>query len=477
MKQDMFFFQPTERRVFKKEIMRERPYRFMSARVLPLLLALSLCTTLPAAAFADVRLADVVMGGTVEARDLSVAQCPSIDAQYAYVMDTQGAVYFQRNADTETQIASITKVMTAIVALENTSLDTKIQVSEAAAAIGESSASLQEGDVLTLDQALTAMLVSSGNDAALAIAETLGATWATSGQSTIEAFAAKMNEKAAELGMEHSVFENPHGLDFDAYAGNLHSSAHDVALMCAHAMQNEVFRNIVKQPVANVSVLRDGETATLELQSTDEMLEEYEGACGIKTGFTALAGASFAGACERNGKTYIAVVINSSSENQRFTDCETLFDWVFAHQKTYQLINTTETAECTRNGETSTVPVVAYVAHEGWIDKTIAATVDDSNQALDVFDLEGNISQEVVFDKITEDVHVGDKLGTLTFKQHNNVVATVTMVSCQDVAAPNMIEGIGVWFQRLAAGFAHGQTHADSLLVNTTPLILDRSAL
>ena len=134
-------------------------------------------------------------------------------------MDTEGTVYFQRNADTETQIASITKVMTAIVALENASLDTAIMVSAAAAAIGESSASLKEGDVLTLDQALTAMLVSSGNDAALAIAETLGAPWAVSGQSAVQAFAEKMNEKADQLGMEHSVFENPHGLDFDAYAG------------------------------------------------------------------------------------------------------------------------------------------------------------------------------------------------------------------------------------------------------------------
>ena len=426
--------------------------------------------------YADVRLADIVYGESVEDRSLSVAQCPSIDAQYAYVMDTEGTVYFQRNADTETQIASITKVMTAIVALENASLDTTITVSAAAAAIGESSASLKEGDVLTLDQALTAMLVSSGNDAALAIAETLGASWAVSGQSAVQAFAEKMTEKADQLGMEHSVFENPHGLDFDAYAGSLHSTARDVATMCAHAMQNEVFRGIVRQSSAQVILTREGEKAGIDLESTDLMLDEYEGACGIKTGFTALAGASFAGACERNGKTYIAVVINSSSENQRFTDCETLFDWVFAHQKNYQIINSTETTTITKNGQEQSVPVVAYVAHEGWIDKTIAATVDDPGQTIPLFDLQGNVSQEVEFNKVTEDVHVGDKLGTLTFKQHNEVLATVTIISCEDVAAPNMFEGIGIWFQRIFVGFSHEQTSASSVLVNTTPLIIDRTS-
>lgn len=453
-----------------------KPWLFSVRVCVALFLSFALVLAGISPVYADVRLADIVYGESVEDRSLSVAQCPSIDAQYAYVMDTDGTVYFQRNADTETQIASITKVMTAIVALENASLDTTITVSAAAAAIGESSASLKEGDVLTLDQALTAMLISSGNDAALAIAETLGAPWAVSGQSAVQAFAEKMNEKADELGMEHSVFENPHGLDFDAYAGSLHSTARDVAIMCAHAMQNEVFRGIVRQSSAKVTLTREGEKAEIDLESTDLMLDEYEGACGIKTGFTALAGASFAGACERNGKTYIAVVINSSSENQRFTDCETLFDWVFAHQKNYQIINSTETVTVTKNGQEQSVPVVAYVAHEGWIDKTIAATVDDPDQTIPLFDLQGNVSQEVEFNKVTEDVHVGDKLGTLTFKQHNEVLATVTIISCEDVAAPNMFEGIGIWFQRLFAGFSHEQTSASSVLVNTTPLIIDRTS-
>ena len=111
-------------------------------------------------AYADVRKADVIYGESVESRGLSVANCPSIDAQYAILMTEDGTIYYERDAYESTQIASITKIMTAIVALDSgVDLSTQITVSETAATIGESTSDLQTGDVLTLDQALTEMLV------------------------------------------------------------------------------------------------------------------------------------------------------------------------------------------------------------------------------------------------------------------------------------------------------------------------------
>ena len=162
-----------------------------------LVFALACGVAVPVPALADVRKADVVYGQTVDARGLSVAQCPNIDAEYALVMDADGTVYFERNATSPTQIASITKVMTAIVALDAVasgavSLDSTVTVSAAAAAVGESSAGLQEGDAMPLEVALKALLVPSGNDAAVAIAETVGGSE--------DAFVAAMNAKAAELG-------------------------------------------------------------------------------------------------------------------------------------------------------------------------------------------------------------------------------------------------------------------------------------
>lgn len=445
-------------------------------------LALS-CAPIAAAgtAWADVRKADVVLGSTVDSRGLSVAQCPSIDAQHAIVVDDTGTVYFERDADASAQIASITKVMTAIVALENADLDTEIHVSEKAASVGESTGGLMEGDVLTLRAALDALLVSSGNDAAIAIAETLGATMEGGGGSddaAFNAFVTAMNAKASELGMTQTVFENPHGLDFDQYEGNLHSSARDVATMCSYAMQNDTFREVVSQSSATLNVERDGEPTTIELQSTDELIGVYDGACGIKTGFTELAGECFAGACYRDGHYYYAIVLDSSSEEQRFTDATTLFDWVFDHQVDYPLANSDETVQMTSaDGSSREVPVVARVAHTGWIDKTVAATLADPDATVEVNDLNGNVSQEVQFDNVSGDVHVGDKVGTITFYQRNEVVATQDLVAAEEVLGPNLFEGIGIWFERLFGGFSGDDGVADSVVLNTTPLLDDKTAV
>ena len=426
-------------------------------------------------AWADVRKTDVVMGQSVDSRGLSVSQCPSIEAEYAYVCDDEGRVYFERNAQSETQIASITKVMCAIVALENATLDTSVTVSTKAAAIGESSANLQEGDVLTLDDALHALMVPSGNDAAQAIAECVGAKLTQGSESAYDAFVAAMNAKAAELGMANTVFENPHGLDFGTYAGNLHSSAEDVGKMCVYAMQNETFRSLVNQEEYTINVTRSGVSTPVVLESTDELLGVYEGACGIKTGVTQLAGPSFAGACERDGKTLYAVVINSTTEEQRFVDTTTLFDWVYEHTISYTLAHSSETCTMTLNGQTRKVPVIAVLAHSEWVDASINVTLADPDATINIFDLNGNISQDIELDTLNGDVNTGDKVGTITFKQRNNALISVDLIACEDQRAPNFFEGIGVWWDRLFRGFSGQSGSAETLTLNETPLVNDKT--
>ncbi len=426
-------------------------------------------------AHADVRKADVVMGQSVDSRGLAAAQCPDIEAEYAIVTDDAGTVYFERNAQEPTEIASITKIMTAIVALENAPLDTPVRVSAAAATVGQSSAGLQEGDALTLEAALSALLVPSGNDAAIAIAESVGALMSAQ-EDGYEAFVAAMNAKAAELGCVDTVFTNPHGLDYGEFAGDLHSCAADVALMARCAMQDETFRAAVAQAAATIEVTgADGATRLVELESTDELIGVYEGACGIKTGLTDRAGPSFAGACTRDGRTLFAIVINSTSEAQRFEDATTLYDWVFEHVIDYPLAHSPETASATIGGQAMQVPVVAEVAHAGWVDATVKATLADPQASVEVFDLNGNVSQSLSFDELTGDVHAGDKVGTITFKQRNNVIATMDLVACEDLAAPNLLEGIGVWWDRLFRGFSGQQQVAQSVTLNETPLVNDKT--
>ena len=434
------------------------------------------------AAYADVRKADVIYGVSVDSRGLSVAQCPSIDAEYALVMDSEGTVYFERNAADSTQIASITKIMTALVALESAPLDTVVTTSARAATVGESSASLAEGDTMTLEIALNALLLSSGNDAAIAIAESVGRVIAgdaaLSDEDAYDVFVERMNTRAAELGCTDTVFENPHGLDDGIWQGSHHSCAADVGIMAQAVMKNDTFRSIVATPSTTIDVTRaDGSLASLYLESTDEMLKNgFDGACGIKTGFTALAGWSFAGAANREGVEMYAIVIHSTSEAQRFTDAQTLLDWVYEHTGDYRLVNTSQTTASDVNGSSADVPVVAEVAHTEWIDRTVKATVADPVQVIDIFDLNGNISQSVEYDELTGNVHAGDKIGTLTFKQRNSVMATVDLIAAEDVNAPDLFEGIGVWWDRLFRGFSGQSTVAESVLYNETPLVVDKTS-
>lgn len=456
----------------------KRTARALAAGLASCCLAASL-VAVPAAgtAFADVRRADVIMGQSVEARDLAVAQCPSIDAEYAIVTDAEGTVYFERNAGEPVKIASITKVMTAIVTLEHASLADKVVVSEAAAMIGESSASLQEGDVLDVESALYALMVPSGNDAAVALAETVGAALGGGTGDAEAAFVAAMNAKAAEIGCADTVYANPHGLDDGDFAGEHHSTAADEAKVCAYAMEDETFRSIVAGGSTTIQVTRDGEQVGIELATTDELLELYDYAIGIKTGFTQLAGASFAGAASKDGKELYAVVLNSSSEAQRFVDAQALFEWAYEHELDYPLANSPETTEMVIDGQATEVPVIVEIAHTGWIDQTVKATLSDPDAVATVFDLNGNVSQALEYEEIDYDVHAGDVVGTIAFKQRNEVIAEFDLVACEDVSAPNLFEGIGIWWDRLLRSFSGDAGVATSRVLNETPLIVDKTSV
>lgn len=459
----------------RKKSMICNPYHKVAgkgARIVACALALMLGLCSPSIALADVRATDVVAGATVEMRGLSEGECPSIDADYACLMTEDGDALFERDADQQVNIASITKVMTALVALDSAPLDTEVTVSRYAASVGESTAGLQAGDTLTLEQALSALLVPSGNDAAVAIAESLGPIIATAqGQETGEedaeaVFVAAMNAKAQELGMTDSLFANPHGLDSGEHAADMHCSARDVAALCQAAMKNETFRAIVDQPVAEVVVMRNGNPTTVTLESTDVLLGAYEGACGIKTGFTSAAGPCFAGACQKPQTLLLAVVLHSTSEEQRFDDTTALYNWYSDHMVSYPLAQTNTSIAATLNGSTSTVPVVGYAALSAWIDKTVPVTFADPQAAIEVFAFDGEIDQAFTFDDIEGEVQAGQVVGQAVFYQDGQLLTRQDLVACESVAAPDFFEGLGIWFQRLIASFTGNTLEPQSSVVN-----------
>ena len=447
------------------------------AGALALMLAVALC---PGTAWADVRSSDVITGATVEMRGLPEDECPSIDAEYACLMAEDGTVLFERKADEQVPIASITKVMTALVALENAPLDTRVEVSRYAASVGESTAGLQAGDVMTLDQALSALLVPSGNDAAVAIAESVGGVLLQNGAAAggadgsansdegtpFAAFVNAMNEKAQQLGMTESVFANPHGLDMGDFSDEMHCSARDVALLCQAAMKNETFRTAVDQATANVAVTRNDSPTTITLQSTDLLLGVYEGACGIKTGYTSAAGPCFAGACQKPDTLLLGIVLDSTSEEQRFDDVVNLYDWYSSHIVSYTLAQSNTTTTTTLNGETATVPVVAYAPLAAWIDKTVPVTFADPAAAVDVFAFDGEIEQTFTFDDIEGEVTAGQVVGQAIFYQNGELLAKQDLIACESVPAPDFFEGLGIWFQRFIAGFTGTTLEASASVIN-----------
>jgi serine-type D-Ala-D-Ala carboxypeptidase (penicillin-binding protein 5/6) len=224
-------------------------------------------------------------------------QVPAISAAAAILVDpaTEDVLY-ELNADQPFPMASTTKVMTAVVVLENASLQESVTVSAYAGAVGESSAWLDAGEVLTVEQLLYALLLQSANDAAVALAEHVGGSE--------KAFVEMMNEKARELGLEHTSFANPHGLDEQ----NHYTSARDLATITCYAMDIPEYRKITA--TTSYEIPWPGHPFPRVLENHNKLLKLYAGANGGKTGYTAGAGKCLVASSQRDGRELVSVILN-----------------------------------------------------------------------------------------------------------------------------------------------------------------------
>lgn len=430
-------------------------------KFLALFLAAILTFSFPLEAFAEVSKSDYIVSGTVEQRGISSSLCPNVDASSSVLKDDSGKLLFSRNADAEVKIASLTKIMTFLVAADNALMSDIVTVSENAANTDGSSANLVAGDTMTLENLLKGLMIPSGNDAACAVAENVGKNvgHTTDDTAGYNAFIQAMNDKAAALGCQHTKFTNPHGLDDGDFASDSHSSANDLMLMIEAAMQNETFRAIVGQGSGSMQLTRDGAQIDVPLTTTDILIGDYDGACGIKTGTTDLAGYCFAGACERDGDMIYSVVLNSSDDLSRFDSTRELFDWYFNGYIDYKLCN----------GENN---VMAQVANTAWLDKTFPATLANPEETIRIFRYDGNISESMHINEVGGSIKAGDKVGTVDFIQDNRVIATRDLVAAEDSEGPGIFDMISISFARFMSLFNGAQTTATSLITNETPLVL-----
>jgi D-alanyl-D-alanine carboxypeptidase len=234
------------------------------------------------------------------------------EAWIVYDVDADLVLASER-ADEERPMASVTKIMTALVVIENADLDEKVRISESAAATGEAEIGLVPGERWAVRDLLAAVMVRSGNDAAVALAEYVGGS--------VEGFADLMNEKAAALGLEHTHFVNPHGLDDEGH----YTSAADLLVMARLALADPYLARLARTKL--ITFRPDPSGVARRARNTNRLLGAYPGVVGLKTGFTGLAGKVLVSALERNDRTLLAVVMGSEDH---FRDSRELLDWAYS---------------------------------------------------------------------------------------------------------------------------------------------------
>ncbi|MEI3604697.1 D-alanyl-D-alanine carboxypeptidase family protein [Pseudogracilibacillus sp. SE30717A] len=234
----------------------------------------------------------------------------SVSANNAVLIEaSSGRILFEKEAHEKRPIASITKVMTAIIAIEQGNLDDMVKVSKRAVHTEGSSIYLQENEKMSLKDLLYGLMLRSGNDASVAIAEHIGGS--------VEGFTLLMNEKARYLGMTNTHFANPHGLDEDGHF----SSAYDIAILMRNAMENDIFKEI------SASENYQSEDRTYKWINKNKLLTQYYNYCtGGKTGFTKKAGRTLVTTAEKDSLSLIVVTLDGPDD---WNDHTALFEWGF----------------------------------------------------------------------------------------------------------------------------------------------------
>jgi D-alanyl-D-alanine carboxypeptidase len=240
---------------------------------------------------------------------------PVTAASWILYDESTDTVIAELNADQERAMASVTKIMTGLLAIERTEPEDLVTVSQRAADTGEKEIELVPGETIAMDALFKALMIHSANDAATAIAEHISGS--------VEAFVDLMNQRAAELGLTHTSFANPHGLD----APNHYTSARDLLELGRIAMEMSEFAEVVKAKKLVFPPAPDGTPRTGS--STNLMLWSYPGTLGLKTGFTAQALLTYVASAEREGRRLYAVVLGSDGERAHFSDATALFDYGF----------------------------------------------------------------------------------------------------------------------------------------------------
>lgn len=341
----------------------------------------------------------------------------STSAVSAVLIEAQtGTVLYEKNADEQRAMASTTKIMTAILTIEAGDLDREFTVDSLAIMVEGTTMGLREGDRVSRRDLLYGILLPSGNDAANAAAVSVSGS--------ISGFVKLMNDKAAELGLTNTHFATPSGLDAQGH----YTTARELAKLTAYAMKNETFREIVKCQSAEVEFGNPPYRRTL--YNSNKMLRKYEGAIGVKTGFTDDARRCLVSAAERDGVTLISVTLNAGDD---WNDHTKMLDYGFTKVSAYPL----ETG-CS---------VKVSIAGTG---RTVGVYADNVTLALTP-EQRTRLERRVLLPRIVyNDVLKGDVLGSIEFLLDGETVASVPLYADTNVSADQ--GKLNIW-QRILSVF------------------------
>ena len=330
-----------------------------------------------------------------------------VNAKSAILMEARtGEVLYNKNGDEALPPASVTKVMTLLLVMEAVdsgvfTLADPVSVSEYAASMGGSQVYLEPGEEMTVEDMLKCVIIASANDAAVALAEKVSGS--------VDGFVSRMNERAAELGMQNTHFENPTGLD-DAVTNHT-ISAKDIAIMSRELIRH---KKVLEYSGIWMDTIRNGEFG---LTNTNRLIRFYNGATGLKTGSTSKAGFCISATAKRDGMHLIAVIMGSPTRDERNNAAKALLDYGFAKYCLY-------TDEGGNGGE---------VTVKSGVKNSVTVKYDGVTKLLPAGKKNG-VETEVVLDPfVTAPVKTGQKLGVVKYTLDGEVIGEIEAVAAEDV--------------------------------------------
>ena len=332
---------------------------------------------------------------------------PNILSKNVIVIDRKTrTVLYEKEAYKQIPMASTTKIMTCIIALENANLKDIVTVSQKAASIHGSTLGIDKNSQISMQDLLYGLMLRSGNDCAIAIAEYISGS--------VEEFANLMNQKAAYLGLTNTHFVTPHGLDDD----NHYTTAYELAILTNYALQNEYFKQIVSCKTATITLNNQSRI----ISNTNELLGNLDGVYGVKTGFTFNAGRCLVSSCKRDNLDIIVVVLGADTKKVRTLDSRNLINYIFSTYKYVDVLSTIHTAF--QN-------YIPYFNKNCLLEKTITTpilklgTLENTKYPLSVNDVVKLNTKIYTFQSFNFEIPAQSKVGVLHLYKDNTLLCNV----------------------------------------------------